>query len=139
MICERWHAFRQNPPGEILPSADTFDAAIAGPNHRFVRVFRYLDGLCCGESRYRFDRLVCVHLVLLAALNGYGYEYQKTNRKQLEAVARKIEHWRVLANLTTMVRALRLDRNASFADLVRAVERVASERRPRDALVVTKT
>lgn len=122
-------SFRSNRHGEVLLSFDAFQGAIAAADHRYVEVLRYLDGLGRGEHRYRFDRLVCSHLLLLAVLNGYGYDYQRTSLRALEDVARKCEHEQVLANLSDLIRQVKLDRNPSFREIVIVAERVVRQRR----------
>jgi hypothetical protein len=123
-------SFRSNRQGEVLLSFDAFQEVIKAADHRYVSIFRYLDGLSRGESRYRFDRLVCAHLVLLAVLNGYGYDYQRTSLSELEHVARHCEHERVLTNLAALIRDHMLDRNRAFHQVITVADRVAAERRP---------
>jgi hypothetical protein len=50
-------------------------------DHPYVEIFRFLDGVRSGEDRFRFDRVICAHLVLLATLNSFGYDYQETPKK----------------------------------------------------------
>lgn len=118
-------AFRCDKPGELLLSPDGFRQALEAPDHAFSVLFRYLDDVRCGEDRYRFDRLVCVHLLLLAALDAYGYEYQRASLLQMIEVASRCEHRQILRNLVGILREWHLERDKSFRKIIEAVSRVS--------------
>ena len=46
----------------------------------FDRVFRFFDGLKKNESRLRWDRLVAIHLLLMAFVNCFGYDMQESTQ-----------------------------------------------------------
>ncbi|MEU6079830.1 hypothetical protein [Streptomyces sp. NPDC047108] len=108
---------------EALTPFQKFRDDVAGGNRDCVKVFEFLNGMCKGESRFRFDRVVAAHLVLLATLNRFGYEYQKKGREEFLDVARRCNHPATLANLGKSVRAMKLHRESGFRDLVWAIER----------------
>src|SRR5438034_5304578 len=47
--------------------------ARAGSDTTLEPVLEFFDGLRSDEPRYRWDRLVCLHLLTLAFLNVFGY------------------------------------------------------------------
>lgn len=62
-------------------------------------VLEFFDGLSPEEDRYRWDRMVAFHLLLIGFINNFGYEEQKTSKKKIQIVASKIKHPEVLRNI----------------------------------------
>ncbi|MFJ2770630.1 hypothetical protein [Streptomyces sp. NPDC087300] len=113
--------------GRLL-SLKEFGQRLAADDEEYLTVFTFLDGACRQESaRYRFDRLIAVHLVLLATLNRFGYAYQRLPYERFAAVARECEHPVVLTNLSAMVREYCLDEEDGFRYLVRAAAGVTGQ------------
>jgi hypothetical protein len=125
----------------VIISMDAFSKAVQRDKHPYVDVFQYLDGVCTGEERYRFDRIVCAHLVLLATLNSSGYDYQQSTAARMAEAAAKCEHPVVLSNLEYMIRNLKLERDTGFQRLLSVLASLAAPdgspaaRRPRWPLV----
>jgi len=122
-------------------SLKAFSRAIQHDKHPYVDVFQYLDGVCSGEERFRFDRIVCAHLVLLATLNSSGYDYQQSTAERMAEAAGKCEHPAVLANLEYMIRSLMLEKDPGFQQLLQVLASLAASdgspaaRRPRWPLI----
>ena len=95
-----------------------FESAVAEEEHPFIDIFRFFDGLCAGEDRFRHDRVVCAHLILIATLNRFGYDFQCTPDDRILEVVANIENPEVLANLKGMIEQVRLDRDPVFAQLL---------------------
>jgi hypothetical protein len=62
----------------------------------------------------RWDRLVALHLVLLAFINRFGYARQRSQQDQFNDAARQMRHAQVLENLVAGLprRDLGTDREA---------------------------
>jgi hypothetical protein len=43
---------------EPVMTIKEFETAVLEEDHPFVDIFRFFDGLCAGEDRYRHDRVV---------------------------------------------------------------------------------
>jgi hypothetical protein len=89
-------------------------------------VFRYFEGLKKKEPRLRWDRLVAVHLLLLAFVNSFGYDMQESTPQQFIDVALQADNAQILRNLTLWLPKLGLQRNKSAAFIRKAVDLVLS-------------
>jgi hypothetical protein len=76
------------------------------------------------ELRLRWDRLVTVHLLLLAFVNSFGYDMQESTPQQFIDVARQANNALVLRNLHSWLPKLGLQQNRSATLIGRAVEAV---------------
>jgi hypothetical protein len=81
-----------------------FEAAMPMEGTRDALVF--FDGL--RPDSFRWDRLTAFRLLLLAFLNGFGYEHQQSPQSHLDAVARNIKTVTVAANLVAWLPKLGL-------------------------------
>jgi hypothetical protein len=139
------HFFRDNlaamvdqfqADGNVLSLAE-FIEAVHQKRHPYIDVFKYMDNVCSGEGRYRFDRIVCAHLVLLATLNSFGYDYQESTIERIKEAAIKCENMAVLENLCGIIKQLKLEEDRGFHQLLQvltsitAIDRSAVVRRPR--------
>lgn len=93
-------------------------------NPDFKVAFRFFDGLKKSELRLRWDRLVTVHLLLLAFVNSFGYDMQESTPQQFIDVARQANNALVLRNLHSWLPKLGLQQNRSATLIGRAVEAV---------------
>lgn len=94
----------------------------------FDVVFRFFDGLKKNEPRLRWDRLVALHLLLLAFINRFGYDMQESSLKQFVKVALQANNPRILRNLVEWLPKLGLQRNKPAKLIERAVEAIPSRR-----------
>lgn len=62
-------------------------------------VLTFFDGLSLDEERYRWDRLVVFHLLMIGFINNFGYKEQETTKKQIQTVVSKIKHPEVLKSI----------------------------------------
>jgi hypothetical protein len=85
-------------------------------------VFRFFDGLKRNEPRLRWDRLVAIHLLLLAFVNSFGYEMQKSTPQQFVDVALQANNAQVLRNLASWLPKLGLQQNKSAMLIAKAVK-----------------
>jgi hypothetical protein len=89
-------------------------------------VFRFFDGLKRNEPRLRWDRLVTVHLLLLAFVNSFGYDMQKSTPQQFVDVTLQANNAQVLRNLASWLPKLGLQQNKSAKLIAKAVEALPS-------------
>jgi hypothetical protein len=106
---------------ETILSLKTFEERIQTKDHPFTPILTFLDGLSASEPRLRHDRVVAAHLVLLAFLNRFGYDFQRYDDAALTSAA---EHCKpqVLANLGRLIRRMGLADDPEFGRLVRLLD-----------------
>lgn len=73
----------------------------AGPatSSGLAPVFAFFSGLHRDEDRYRWDRMVAMHLLLMAFLNVFGYKRQKCRAEEFAHAASMVQNPGVLVNL----------------------------------------
>ncbi|MDR0574166.1 MAG: hypothetical protein LBG96_09095 [Tannerella sp.] len=49
-------------------------------------LYQFFDSISPTENRKRYDRLYFLHLIVMAFLNNYGYDYQKTGKRKLKQI-----------------------------------------------------
>lgn len=79
----------------------SFENFKSGPfsNGDIEQVLKFFDGLSKSEERLRWDRLVALHLLLMAFLNKFGYDWQKSNSSNFKTIVDHINNKIVLNNL----------------------------------------
>jgi hypothetical protein len=82
--------------------------------HYLTPILSYFDGLCSGEKRLRWDRLISFHLLLMVFINKFGYDVQKSSQEQILEIARSIQNPHVLTNLVTWLSKLGLERETKY-------------------------
>jgi hypothetical protein len=85
-------------------------------------VLHFFDSLSPDEDRLRWDRLVALHLLLVAFVNNFGYEEQRTSPEQFNEIAAQFRHPQILSNLAAWLprHGLGSDVEAARIQLVRA-------------------
>ncbi len=96
---------------ERLTSAD-------GQRH-LMPLLTFFDGLCATENRLRWDRVIVLHLLLMAFINTFGYDMQKSSTQQFLRIARSARHQKVIENCVKRIPELGLEKEA--ADIVAAM------------------
>jgi hypothetical protein len=94
----------------------------------FVVVFQFFDGLKKDEPRLRWDRLVTVHLLLLAFINSFGYDMQKSTPQQFSDVALQANNPQILRNYVAWLPKLGLQRNKPAKLIAKTVEAIRRKR-----------
>jgi hypothetical protein len=62
-------------------------------------LYQFFDDLKKTETRFRWDRVVALHLLLMAFINSFGYDMQRSTPEQFADVASRINNLQVLRNL----------------------------------------
>jgi hypothetical protein len=73
--------------------------ALLGKDDDLDPALEFFDDLKAGENRFRWDRLVVFHLLLVAFINTFGYRFQATTEDRLRYIAGKIEHMQIGWNM----------------------------------------
>jgi hypothetical protein len=83
--------------GEFI-SYDEFCDRVGGED-LWGPVLAFFDSLRPGETRLRWDRLVALHLLLMAFINSFGYEPQYSSQSKFDHVAGQMRHPEIGKNL----------------------------------------
>lgn len=101
-------------------------------DHRYRAIYRFLDGLKRGEGRTRWDRMVVLDLLVMAFLNKFGYETQRSSQEDFDKAVNQIEHEKILGDLKFWMGRLGLNQDAGAAPVLDAIEgRLESRPTPR--------
>ncbi|OHV00440.1 hypothetical protein BLA34_12675 [Ralstonia solanacearum] len=84
-------------------------------------VLRFFSGLSRLEERYRWDRLVAMHLVLMSFLNTFGYKRQRCKAESFAHAASMAKNKRVLNNLVDWLPNHDLARVKEVRRMVKAI------------------
>ena len=86
---------------------------------QLLPILAYFDGLAKNEPRFRWDRLVAFHLLLICFLNSFGYDMQKTDEAELARISGSIRNPNVKMNLVKIIGKLGLQNNKSARILLK--------------------
>jgi len=85
-------------------------------------VYRFFDGLKKEEDRLRWDRLVVLDLLLMAFLNSFGYDVQRSSPQDFDAVVGHVKHIQILHNLNNWLSKLGLDKEVGAGSIRVAIQ-----------------
>ena len=88
----RWICDAFFPANAEMLTYQEFEAAVDVPESPFKDVVEFFLGLSPREDRFRWDRVVCLHLFVMAFMNTVGYTVQRSADADFEAVASEIQH-----------------------------------------------
>lgn len=94
-----------------------------GEGARFLPALQFFDGLSSEEERLRWDRVVSFHLLVMAFINEFGYDMQRSTKSQFLDVARRIRHPQVRQNLRGWLPRLGLERQGASRLVLSALKR----------------
>jgi hypothetical protein len=93
--------------------------------NKITPLLSLFDGLCADEERLRWDRIVAFHLLLMAFVNTFGYDMQRSSPDQFKQIAKSIRHNEVLHNLDEWLQKLGLSNEkevAHISDAIKSIE-----------------
>ena len=95
-----------------VPSFREFERAILGRPEagELEPAFRFFDGLAPDEDRLRWDRLMCLHLLTMAFVSSFGYDWQRPSSKFISSAIAEMRHPEVLVNFLAWLPRLGLDK-----------------------------
>lgn len=105
--CDSLLIREENSEERSFPSLDEVREKM-GAEGTLDSTLGFFKGLCSDEKRYRWDRVVALHLLLLAFINDFGHEFQRSTGEQMEQVADEFETDEVPRNLLTWLSRLGL-------------------------------
>jgi hypothetical protein len=108
-------------PKRQFLSLEEFRGFLKG-GHRLSPALQLFDGLSADEARLRWDRIVALHLVLLAFINTFGYDMQRSTRQQFEEVAARLNNTQVGYNLKKWIPSLGLAKQREAKLIIWAVD-----------------
>ncbi|WP_414451827.1 hypothetical protein AB4851_24790 [Burkholderia sp. 22PA0099] len=85
-------------------------------------VLNFFDDLKKNETRYRWDRLVALHLILATYANKFGYDLQRTSKTKLRTIAQEAQNPEILKNLIDWLKRHHLTRDRETKKLIRALK-----------------
>lgn len=118
--CDAYQGLKRSAGGEVKELA----SVVEEDGTPLRAAFLFFDGLCEAEARYRWDRLLVLHLVVLAFLNEFGYDMQRTSRDSFEYVVSRIKHLEVLQNLRDWLPKLGLAETKGTKEVRHALRKV---------------
>lgn len=106
--------------GKVIASEE-FEERLtsADGRRRLMPLLTFFDGLCSAENRLRWDRVIVLHLLLMAFINTFGYDVQKSPPEKFVQVAQSAKHRKVLENCVAQIPQLDLTQETS--DIATAV------------------
>lgn len=83
------------------------------------KLYIYFDGISPTENRMRWDRIHFLHLTVILFLNNYGYNFQKTDKKQLKEILTAPKKSDYLRNYLNYLKKYKLDNNKEVKKLIK--------------------
>jgi hypothetical protein len=86
--------------GKII-SIEDFQERLKHPERQesIMPILSFFDGLRADEKRLRWDRIIAFHLLLMAFINSFGYDNQKSSPQQFAKIAASARNRQVIENL----------------------------------------
>ena len=91
------------------------------------RIFKFFDGVSPKEERLRWDRLVCLHLLTIAFVRQFGYEWTRPSEADVANAVGRIEHARIAGNFVSWMPVLGLANHEGLTDVTELLRRRAAE------------
>jgi hypothetical protein len=98
-----------------------------GREERLVSTLDFFNGLRADESRYRWDRLVALHLILVAFMNDFGHPFQRSTDADMSHIVAEFKTYKVPRNLLQGLPTLGLEKVESMVRARKALETIAGE------------
>jgi hypothetical protein len=90
----------------------------------FGKVVQYFSGISFEKNCLRWQVLNSFHFILMAFVNDFGYDFQVTNKKQLNELAEDLPINSISKNLESFIKRSRLDKNKNIKMAMKALKRV---------------
>ncbi|WP_141694250.1 hypothetical protein [Desulfosporosinus sp. BG] len=111
--------------GDFL-SLEDFESHL-NEGHVYNPLLSFFDGLSISEKRFRWDKVVVFHLLLMAFINTFGYDMQKSSTKQMKEVSGKIQNKQILLNLDYLISSVGLERQREVKKIKSVVHSIVNE------------
>ena len=100
----------------VFPDFDVFCDKVLQED-RLIKVLDFFSEISPNETRLRWDRMVCFHLLLMAFLNSFGHEAQHSSSATLRFVCDKIKNPIVVSNLLRWINKLGFEQHNEIIQL----------------------
>jgi len=94
---------------------DLYEKDLTDNLEKMKGICSFIDGVHPKEDRLRWNRLYALHLTIIAFLNNYGYDFQKTSKQQIEEIVKVMSlsenNDTVLLNFVQLLQKIKLDKN----------------------------
>lgn len=88
------------------------------------KLYIYFDGITPTENRLRWDRIHFLHLTIILFLNNYGYDFQKTDQKNLKEILSGPKKSSLLNNYLKYLKKYNLLKNKEVKQLINLSKRL---------------
>jgi hypothetical protein len=92
-------------------------------------ILAIFDGIHPHEARLRWDKMVAFHLLLLAFINRFGHQSQRSTQQKFLEAAEQAQRLSILKNLVQSLDKLGLGEDPEASHIVWAVKMIAEKRR----------
>ncbi|MBW8359765.1 MAG: hypothetical protein K0M63_08215 [Weeksellaceae bacterium] len=110
-----------------IQSYGEFKSTIPQTVTQLKPIYVYLDHVSPNENRLRWDRLHLFNLTLIAFLNNYGYDFQKTNEEKIKAVLQTPRKSPLLGNYLRFLAEYHLDQNTEIKKLAKIIRNIEGQ------------
>lgn len=111
---------------------DTLEKRIA-EDRGLDHVIAFFDGLVRSEPRYRWDRTVALHLLVVGFINKFGYPEQRSSADQISQILAQFRNPEIPSNLNHWLRRLGLAGVREFQQIGDAINTRVHARRSEHA------
>lgn len=88
----------------------------------FEKIIKYFSGVSSNRDCVRWQVLNSFHFLLIAFLNDYGYDFQVTSKKQLNALANKLPSNSISQNLKGLIKRSGLIKNKNIEMVIKELK-----------------
>lgn len=86
----------------------------------FTNLISYFSGISANHSCLRWQLLNSFHFILMAFLNDYGYDFQKTSKVKILELAQSLPPNRLIKNACILIERVRLNNNKEVRKAISA-------------------
>lgn len=90
----------------------------------FTFLITYFSGISVNHSCLRWKALNSFHFILMAFLNDYGYDFQKTSREKISGLAKSLHPNTLIKNANTFIERACLNNNKEVRNAMSALSDV---------------
>lgn len=108
--------------GEKLLSYSEFREKVE--EKEFTRLITYFSGISENHSCRRWQALNSFHFILMAFLNDYGYDFQKTSKQKMSDLAKSVPPNSLVKNIDAFIERACLNKNKEVRNAMSALSNV---------------
>ncbi len=85
-------------------------------------MFRFIEGMNPVENRLRWHRLQILHLVIIAILNNYGYDFQYTDSQKIKELNNKVQNYVLLSNFREIMKRSKMSNDKELNHIIKNIK-----------------